>query len=242
MSINAQIEKLNDYKYVIIPEKFDFVNESDKYQTSSLTKFLLKKNNFNVFLSDENLPKDLTQNRCLAITANVVDKSGMFNTKNAIEFTDCNGSLIYNSQLGTSKHKEYKKAYHQAIRKAHSDMIDFKYSYKKKEASPIQKVIKTPVNEKKVPVIITNTKKNTVVNKTQEKKVSKEILYAQSKANGFQLINTKPEVVFILLNTDVKDVYIIKGKNGILYKNSNSWIAEFYENNQFIKKEYLVKF
>ena len=43
MSINAQIEKLNDYKYVIIPEKFDFVNESDKYQTSSLTKFLLKR-------------------------------------------------------------------------------------------------------------------------------------------------------------------------------------------------------
>ena len=71
---------------------------------------------------------------------------------------------------------------------------------------------------------------------------SLDILYAQPKINGFQLVNMKPEVVFIVLKTNVEDVFIIKGKNGILYKNGDNWFSEFYENNQLVRKEYQIKF
>ena len=36
-SIYAQ-KKINDYKYIIVPNKFDFASKEDQYQTSSLTK------------------------------------------------------------------------------------------------------------------------------------------------------------------------------------------------------------
>ena len=64
----------------------------------------------------------------------------------------------------------------------------------------------------------------------------------QAKANGFQLVNTTPEVVFLLLKTNVKDVFVIKDKNGILYKVGDVWIAEFYENDRLTTKTYLIKF
>ena len=35
---------LNQYKYFSVPERFEFLKESDQYQVNSLTKFLLQKN------------------------------------------------------------------------------------------------------------------------------------------------------------------------------------------------------
>ena len=46
-------KSINNYKYVIVPSKFDFVKGKDKYQTSSLTKFLFNKYGFTAFLDDE---------------------------------------------------------------------------------------------------------------------------------------------------------------------------------------------
>ena len=37
---------INDYKYVSVAEKFDFLKSNDQYQLNSLTTFLLKKNGF----------------------------------------------------------------------------------------------------------------------------------------------------------------------------------------------------
>jgi hypothetical protein len=34
---------VNDYKYVIVPEKFDFQKEPNQFKLNQLTKFLLKK-------------------------------------------------------------------------------------------------------------------------------------------------------------------------------------------------------
>jgi len=37
-------------------------------------------------------------------------------------------------------------------------------------------------------------------------------------------------------------VFIIDGKNGILFKVNSKWIAEYYENNVLMQKEFQVKF
>ena len=71
---------------------------------------------------------------------------------------------------------------------------------------------------------------------------SADILYAQTKNNGFQLVNSAPEVVFLILKTNVKNVFIIHDKNGILYKLGEKWVAEFYEKNQLVTREYQIKF
>ena len=113
MSVFSQQKIISDYKYIIVLGRFDFLKTSDQYQTSSLTKFLLQKKGFTVFLSTDKFPQDLLQNRCLALTARVSDASGILTVKNKIELNDCYGRLLYSSQFGKSKGKDYKKAYAQ---------------------------------------------------------------------------------------------------------------------------------
>lgn len=245
LSTHAQEVNLSNYKYIIVQEKFDFLKESDQYQTSSLTKFLLKKKGFEVYLSNEELPKELANDRCLALVARVTDKSTMFKIKTAIEFLDCFGKVIYTSQEGQSINKEYKRGFQDAIRNTYETMTDFEYSYNIKEKvteKPIveEKIVKKDavnVDEKpKIPI------KPKVETKTTEKPNTIPVLYAQPKGLGFQLVNTDPKVVFIILKTSEKDSYIIKDKNGRLYKSGEYWVAEYYANGQIVKEKYTIKF
>ena len=216
---------VNNYKYVIVPDRFDFLKSEDQYQTSSLTKFLLKKKGFVVYLSNEKLPEELMLNRCKALIANVIDDSSMFTVKSKIELKDCSDRLVYASEIGKSKEKDYKKSYQEAIRNAFKDPIVRNYSYTEKTINPATtpKVITKIVAAKKV-------------------STAQNILYAQATSNGFQLVDTTPKVIFSIMKTQQNTVFIIKDKNGILYQKDSNWIAEYYENNVLIKKIYQVKF
>ena len=234
MSAYSQNKEINNYKYIIVQEKFDFLKKSDQYQTSSLTKFLLKKKGFTVFLSNEKLPKDLLLNRCVALTANVVDDSSMFTVKSKIELKDCFGNVLYSSQEGKSKEKDYKKGYQEAIRNAYNTMLDFECNYN--SSSFVKKDVKIETSIKNIDTKKEIAKKEVVNSKPIE------VLYAKTKVVGFDLLNTKKEIVFEILKTRKENVFIIKGKDGTLYKDENKWFAEFYKNNKLVKEQYKIKF
>ena len=237
----GQEKKVSNYKYIIVPENFAFLKQKDQYQTSSLTKFLLKKNGFTVVLDSEKYPQELRDNPCKALTANVVDLSSMFRTAVSIELKNCSKKVVYTSKEGTSKLKDYKKSFHESIRAAHASMRAIKYvalsnlaeidaiqEQGKAAALAINKVEETAIIVEKLSVNNAITETNT--------------LYAQPNENGFQLINLKPAVVFLILKTNMKDVFIISDKNGVLYKKGLTWIAEFYENGRLVEKKYQLKF
>jgi len=238
VTIYGQSESISNYKYIIVKDKFDFLKESDQYQTSSLTKFLLQKKGFEVVLSNEDLPNDLKLGgKCSALEASVEDESNMFTVKSVIVIKNCFGAVLYTSEVGKSKLKDYKKGYHEAIRRAYETMEDFTYSYKPvSEVAPKKKEVIVSKTDKLPAVVKETNKKDKVATKPAE------VLYAQEKGNGFQLVNSKPEIVFEILKTRKENVFIIKGKDGTLYKNEDKWYAEFYENDKLVKKEYQVKF
>ncbi len=228
---------LEKYKYIVVSDKFHFVKTIDGFQTSSLTKFLLKKKGFQVYLSNENFPDELSQNKCNnTLFADVKDESDFLTIKSIIVLNDCEGKNIYTSKVGKSKLKEYKKAYQASIRSAFDSMTDFIYSNKPSEKSLItpeitiiDKIVVTPD-----PV----TQKKEAVNEI----LPSENLYAQPIPNGFQLVNTTPEVVYVLLKTGVKDIFLLKDKTGIVYKSVEKWFVEFYQNEMLVTKELKVKF
>nr|BFF35272.1 hypothetical protein BACT7_01340 [Tenacibaculum mesophilum] len=229
-------KSINTYKYVIVPTKFDFLKGKDKYQTSSLTKFLFNKYGFTALLEDEKLPEEVVNNRCLALTGTVRDESGLFTTKSIVELKDCNNKVVFASKEGRSKEKDYKKAYHEAIRNAFKSVQALKYKYTS------SKEVTTVKEEEVAPVVSTvEVVKNKTV-QANEENTTKNVLYAQLTTNGFQLVNTKPEVVFQILKTNVKDVFVIKYKNGILYKNGDFWFAEYYVDGTKTTKQYQIKF
>lgn len=249
-SLLSQQANLDAYQYIVVANKFDFLKESDQYQTSSLTKFLLEKKGFEVFLSNEKLPEVLIQNRCLALFANLKDESSMFTTKLTVELKDCTDKITYTSNLGSSKLKDYTKSYHEAIRNAYESMEDFKNSYNPGEVSEEKTVEKEEIIAKNIsddvvrnvvvsPKVISNSETNNV-NTTRDEELT--TLYAQAIENGFQLVNMTPEVVFLLLRTSLKDTYIIKDKNGRFYKKDAIWVAEYYNSGKLVIEEYQVKF
>lgn len=125
---NAQ-KTVNDFKYVIVPERFDFLKENDQYSLNSLTKFLLEKENFIVYIDNNNIPKELAENRCLGLYAKVTDHSKLFKTKLKIELLDCFNNVVVESEFGETREKVYKTAYHESLRNAYESIKGLNYSY-----------------------------------------------------------------------------------------------------------------
>ena len=120
---------LNSYKYIIVPNKFDFLKEDNQYQLNLLTQFLFEKYGFTALMEGDNYPEDLIQNRCLALKSNVIKDSGMFKSKLAVELKDCNDKVVFTTQYGESREKEYARAYNEALRNAFKEFDDLKYAY-----------------------------------------------------------------------------------------------------------------
>ncbi|MDY8134438.1 hypothetical protein [Aquimarina sp. 2201CG5-10] len=131
---------INDYKYIIVPEGYVFLKKNDSYQLNSLTRFLFKKQGYDAFMRGEKMPEDLIVNGCKALRVNVKKESGLFATKLIIELLDCNSNVVYTSGVGSSREKEYKKAYQEALRGAFKSIELLKYEYNgSKEVENIRK-------------------------------------------------------------------------------------------------------
>ncbi len=265
---------LDDYKYVIVPNRFDFLKYDDHYQLNSLTKFLYKKEGFKTLYRRDVRPEELVNNPCLGLTTRVNNNSGMLNTKLVIELLNCRNEVVFTSIEGHSKEKDYKKGYHEALRRAFKSITELKYSYEPvkesivvetqvekekvtipeevkevvavKESIDVVKTVEIKQDDKVIDNIekqkVEDLKNEIVVKELTELEASTNLLYAQANPYGFQLVDSTPKVVYILLKTSRADVYILKNKNGILFKKDNQWIAEYYEVNELVKRVLEIKF
>jgi len=169
-------QSVNDYKYVIIPEKFDILKEKDQYQMNSLTTFLFKKYGFDAYLAkSDNLPLDYTRNGCNALYADVVENSGMLRTKLQVKLLDCNDAVVFISEEGSSKLKEFRKSYHEALRRAFESIEELHYSYKKNSSAEVKEVTSISNTVATTPLVV-NTQEvekiDSLPNEKQEESVS----------------------------------------------------------------------
>jgi hypothetical protein len=265
---------LNEYKYVTVPNKFDFLKYDDQYQLNSLTKFLFTKEGFQTLYGGDVRPEELVKNSCLGLTTKVNNTSGLLNTKLVIELVNCRNETVFTSAEGRSKEKDYKKGYHEALRKAFESITDLNYSYEPvkelvvqetqvekeketipeevkqevalKESNEVAKTIEIKQDDKVIDNIekqqVEDVKNEVEAKELPELEASTNLLYAQANPYGFQLVDSTPKVVYILLKTSRADVYILKNKNGILFKKDNEWIVEYYELNELVKQVLEIKF
>ena len=125
--LNAQ--QLDAYKYVIVPKTYEFLKIPDKYQLNSLTKFLFDKKGFETVWEGESYPAELISNPCLGLKADVINESNLFTSKVLITLTDCYNKEVYRTALGKSKEKEFKKSYHEALRRAFASIAEMEYHF-----------------------------------------------------------------------------------------------------------------
>ncbi len=233
-SLTAQ-SNLNEYKYVSVSERFDFMKSSDQYQISSLTKFLLRKNGFTVLEDTQDYPSDLALNRCLLLDINVVKIKSFLKTKLEIQFVDCKDQIIFKTSYGTSKEKDFKKAYHQALRDAFESIKDLNYKYdnsyqkniiSKKKTSLINKNIQSVQNSE------ISVAKLEVPVKADSKELNK--IKVNLTVYGYDIINQKGLVLYSLFETIQEGVFIIDKLTGIAYKRGNLWVREYVINKRIV--------
>ncbi|WP_299115240.1 hypothetical protein [uncultured Winogradskyella sp.] len=265
---------INNYKYVVVPLQFDFLKGKDKYRTSTLLRHLFKNEGFMVYFDEENLPEDLFKDRCLGIYANLVKVPGVFKSKVQIELKDCYGELIFLSDVGQTKIKEYSKAYPEVIKQAFKSIafLNYKYDASSKVALEKESEIQTKLENikesnkeaEKAKAEVEKLKKEVEDLKRQKEEALKKAEIEKAKVeeeaikkaevekannssaflakitqNGYQLVNANSEEIEMeLFKTAAPNVYTVKGKNAIVFKEGDKW---FYSEND-TKKELNIKF
>jgi hypothetical protein len=183
----AQKNNINSYKYILVPAQYEFQKTEDAYQVNSLTTFLFNRAGFTVFKTNETIPTELAQNSCLALKALVVNNSGLLSTKMQIKLVDCFNNAVYVTEEGTSREKDYQKAYHQAIREAFEEIESLNYSYQ----PVIEKKETVTITEKELPKPIVKEVVEAVDDVQVSVVVEKEALETKEKVANTEEIKQK---------------------------------------------------
>lgn len=190
-SISFAQKNINSYKYIIVPNQFDFQKSKDIYQLNSLTKFLFEREGFIGLFENEQFPMDLASDRCLGLRVDLIDNSSMFTTKLKMNLIDCNNAVVFSSKEVKSKSKDFKTAYQEAIRKAFVDVEDLNYVYSEKTEIVDIEESDEIITEEQIE-IKKEVESAEVVEKNETKQVDKVIEIKEIKGEE-RLIVVKPE-------------------------------------------------
>lgn len=223
LSFSYSQNSLSDYSYITIPEKYNFLKENDQYDLNSLTKFLFNKYGFHAFFENE-IPEHLS--RCEGLKADVKDNSGFIYTKFQIVIYDCKGNEIFKSKEGKSKLKDYRGAYHQALREAFKDIERLGIKQKIKNDVFIEN---DSLSKKEVPHKTNNTKDKTDLKSYNF--VYKN--YKLTKNNNGYTIWKNDEIIGEAIPASVKGYFVVKTKDfiGIGIQTEDYFSIEKYEAN-----------
>lgn len=224
ISISAQ----SNYEVVIIPKKFSFLKEENKYNLNAVTKSFFETEGFKVYYAEDNLPKEIANNRCNALFADVVENNTLFVSKLEVVLTDCQNNIVQTSFEGTSREKDYNKAYNEALRIA---LISLRGSLKIKNSNQKPNIVEKPIVK--------------VETLDAEVKTFKEgELYALPISNGYKIVDSAPTVIYLIHTTSNESVFIAsKGEvKGVFMKKINGWFFDYYQNDILISEKVEVKF
>lgn len=248
-------QSVNDYKAVIIPMKYDFLKTDNQYRLQTITKFNLDKAGFRAFYANETMPAEFND-RCSMLYVDVIKENAFLITKLRIAFRDCYGAIIFQSEIGKSKEKEWGLAYSEALNEAFKSVYDLNYKYNG-NTNKIKSPVVTPsvsetvpmavvpvaatVPAEYVPVVVSEKEVNKTV---MVENKSADLLYAQPTSYGYQLIDKEPKVVMKVYKTSNSASFMaIKGSvQGVLVSKENHWFFEHYQNDQLISEKIEVKF
>lgn len=193
-SIFSFSQRINEYEYVVIPEKFQFQRSPHEYQLNALLKCQLEEYGFKAFYSSE-LVNLRPEDRCLLVNANVINVSNIFMFKVMIEFTDCNNAVVYQAEIGGSKEKDRYDAFNEALDGSLKTVKLSKYTFEGVHSDLVflddqgQVAI---VDEAKIKSEESNIEQDKLAQNKVDLDKSNEIKTAQKKANQTAMVKVRP--------------------------------------------------
>nr|WP_121273675.1 hypothetical protein [Pedobacter schmidteae] len=246
-------QSLNNYKYVLVPEKFSFLKEINQYKMNMLTKALLEEKGFTVYYDNAELPLEIANNKCSALVTDVTQRKSMFSTNLTLVLKDCQGNVVFQGKEGKSREKEFEASYKLALRDAFTSLNETEYAYNgtahaaRQTASQATGVTYDVTAAVQPAVAVSQpVAAGQPVTKpaVAEAGQASGTLYAQPTATGYQLIDTAPKIVLSLFKTSVADCFIANNSNnnGVVVKKGAEWFFEYYKEGKLIAEKLLIKF
>ncbi|MDD3003546.1 hypothetical protein [Flavobacterium sp.] len=219
-SLMSFSQQINDYEFVMIPTQFDFQRSENEYRLNTLLKYRLEEYGFKTMYTTDQMNTNFND-RCKYLNVELVNESGVFLTKLHIVFKNCDNVVVYKSVTGSSKTKERKVAFKEALEEALKSVQALQYKYSGTS---------------------TNSSLTQTINPTEI--TSQNALFAQPISNGFQLVDTTPKVILKMYKTSQTDIFIAnrEGVNGLVVKKNGNWFFEFYQKDQLVSEQLAIKF
>ena len=216
VSLSFSQNKLDAYKYIIIPQNYDFLKEADQYKVNSLTKFLFDKRGYNTIFEGESYPSDLLGNPCLAATVDVKSESNMFTTKLTIVLSDCYDKVVFTCVQGKSREKDYNKTYSDALRKSFVSIENLNYNYNPELLINSQNTVQTEMPKA---VVKTEAPKAVVVPVIAEtNKVPEQVDVEDKKEQTIARSYKNENISFFLIEQNNELVAYVNESNNEAYK------------------------
>lgn len=237
-------QSVNDFKAVIVPIKFEFAKGVNPYRLSTQTKANLIKAGFEAYYENDQLPAELSS-RCDLLYADVKRDNAFLVTKLFVEFKDCYGKVVYTSETGRSKEKDFETAYRESLDLAFVSVNNLHYKYNGKTgvvSSAVAPAVTVAAVSSAPAASVTST--SSAVSAPTANLSDPNLLYAQPTETGYQLIDKTPKVVMKLMKTSRPDSFIaIKdGVQGTLNAKDNQWFFEYYKDDKLVSEKVSVKF
>lgn len=249
LSVAGFSQSLSQYKYVIVPSKFDAQKKAGQFGLNNLTKLFLEKNGYTVYYDTDILPLEVSGENCNKAYINVFDANSIRTTKLRVEIKDCRNAVLFVSNYGESSDKDNNVAYNIALRSAFKsfDTPEYRYTRGAAELSVANPNATAPESK---PVEAVTPKPKTVeavapvVQKTESVTINADMLNAQPIANGYQLVDNTPKIVLKIYMTSNPDVFIGENEEskGVVLKKGGQWFFEYYQQKTLVVKPLNIKF
>lgn len=218
-------------KVIIISNKYEFQKEKNTYNINTMLKAILVSNSYQVFFDDEELPIEIAQNKCNALTGVLIDNSNLLVRKIKFQIRDCQNNLLFETAEVKTKEKDIQNAYIEAIKMLSPELKKYDNTIiQEKEVIATSELVDVPkISEFKTYL---NCKlKQTFGNPQAEvTDTNDNILLSLQK--------TKNPNVFIAVNTNVINTNK-EFVTGIFTKTGNKGVFEYYLNYEYMVEEYL---
>jgi hypothetical protein len=218
-------------KVIIISNKYEFQKEKNTYNINTMLKAILISNSYQVFFDDEELPVEIAQNKCNALTGVLIDNSNLLVRKIKFQIRDCQNNLLFETAEVKTREKDIQNAYIEIIKLLSPELKKYDTTIiQEKEVVATSELVDVPkISEFKTYL---NCKlKQTFGNPQAEVTDSNDNIL-------LSLQKTKNPNVFIAVSTNL--ISISKENiTGVFTKTGNKGVFEYYLNYEYMVEEYL---
>ncbi len=232
---------LNDYNMAIIPSRFDFQKGDNQYRINSTIKTFLLQKGFEAYLSTDELPEGFLDYNCNKVFVKAVEENTTFVTKLKVEFRDCEGRILFETDLAETREKDFAKAYNQVLLKTLTTFSKAKYKYSGK--TYFDEEADEKIKNRDVENVSEEVTK--VINSEKEVKYEKvgKPVNQENKLPFMKVVNAVNQKEVTLYKTSKANIYLstYNGRSGVVMSKENAWFFEYIDGDKVTSEKLDIK-